>query len=185
MANESKRASLYRMVMPHHVCPYGLKSKWLLERHGFAVEDHPLRTREETEAFKTEHGVATTPQTFIDGKRIGGNDDLRRFFGQRVPGKDDTSYKPVIALFAMTGLMALAASVAIYGTPLTMRAGEWFVAFSMCALAMLKLQDVEGFSTMFLSYDLLARRWVPYGYIYPFAEALAGVLMISGAAMWL
>jgi glutaredoxin len=185
MVQETKRAALYRMVMPEHVCPYGLKSKWLLERHGYAVEDHWLRTRAETDAFKAEHRVETTPQTFIDGRRIGGNDDLRRFFGQHVPGKDDTSYTPVIALFAMTALMALAASFAVYGTPLTVRAGEWFIAFSMCALAMVKLQDVEAFSTMFLNYDLLARRWVPYGYIYPFAEALAGVLMVSGAAMWL
>jgi hypothetical protein len=28
-------------------------------------------------------------------------------------------------------------------------------------LAIQKLQDVESFSTMFLHYDLLARRWVP------------------------
>ena len=185
MAPEAKRAILYRMVMPDHVCPYGLKSKWLLERHGHQVEDHWLRTRADTDAFKAEPGVATTPQTFIDGTRIGGNDDLRRFFGQHVLGKDDTSYTPVIALFAVTALMALAASAAVYGTPLTVRAGEWFVAFSMCVLALLKLQDVETFSSMFLNYDLLARRWVPYGYLYPFAEALAGVLMISGAAMWL
>ena len=185
MTNQSKRATLYRMVMPEHVCPYGLKSKWLLERHGYQVDDHWLRTRAETDAFKADHHVETTPQTFIGGRRIGGNDDLRRFFGQPVPGNDETSYRPVIALFAMTALMALAASFAVYGAPLTTRAGEWFVAFSMCALAMLKLQDVESFSTMFLNYDLLARRWVPYGYIYPFAEGLAGVLMIAGAAMWL
>lgn len=31
---------------------------------------------------------------------------------------------------------------------------------------------------MFLDYDLLAKRWVPYAYLYPFAEGLAGVLMI-------
>jgi hypothetical protein len=31
----------------------------------------------------------------------------------------------------------------------------------MAILAMLKLQDVEKFSTMFVGYDLLARRWVP------------------------
>jgi hypothetical protein len=55
----------------------------------------------------------------------------------------------------------------------------------MCALAMLKLQNVESFATMFLGYDLLARRWVPYSYIYPVAEALAGVLMIAGALNWL
>jgi hypothetical protein len=60
-------------------------------------------------------------------------------------------------------------------------AGEWFISLSMCVLALLKLQDVEKFSTMFLNYDLLARRWVPYAYIYPFAEGVAGVLMTAHA----
>jgi glutaredoxin len=183
-ANRPK-AELYRMVMPGHVCPYGLKSKWQLERHGYAVDDHWLRTKEETEAFKAEHQVKTTPQTFIDGKRIGGNDDLARFFGAHVPGKDETSYKPVVAVFAMTALMALATSTAAFGTPFTTRAVMWFVSLSMCVLAILKLQDVERFSTMFLNYDLLAKRWVPYAYLYPFGEALAGVLMTAGVLDWL
>lgn len=185
MAQDAKRAALYRMVMPGHVCPYGVKSKWLLERSGYAVDDHWLRTRAETDAFKAEHGVATTPQTFVDGKRIGGHDDLRRFLGKYVPEAGSTSYVPVIAVFVMAGLMAMAASYAVAGTPFTLRAGEWFIAFSMCLLAMLKLQDVEKFSTMFLNYDLLAARWVPYAYIYPFAEGLAGVLMVAGALHWL
>jgi hypothetical protein len=55
----------------------------------------------------------------------------------------------------------------------------------MALRALLKLQDVERFSSMFLGYDHLARRWVPYSYIYPFAEALAGVLMLAGALRWL
>ena len=38
---------------------------------------------------------------------------------------------------------------------------------------------------MFLNYDLLAKRWVPYATIYPFAEGLAGILMISGALNWI
>jgi hypothetical protein len=84
----------------------------------------------------------------------------------------------------MTALMALAADFAAGGT-VTWRALQWFIAFSMCALAMLKLQDVEKFSTMFLNYDLLARRWVRYGYVYPFAEGLAGVLMAAGLLTWL
>lgn len=70
------------------------------------------------------------------------------------------------------------------GAALTVRTGEWFIAFSMCVLAMLKLQDVEKFSSMFVNYDLLARRWVPYSYFYPFLEGLAGVLMIAGALTW-
>jgi hypothetical protein len=62
---------------------------------------------------------------------------------------------------------------------------EWFIGFSMIVLALLKLQNVETFATMFLNYDLLAKRWVPYSYIYPFAEGLAGVLMVAGALTWL
>ena len=181
----TRKATLYRMVMPTHTCPYGLKAKDLLRRQGYAVEDHWLRTREETDAFKAEHGVKTTPQIFVGGERVGGYDDLRRFFGKRVADPKATSYRPVIALFVMTALMALAASQAVYATPFTLRAVEWFVAFSMAVLALLKLQNVESFATMFLNYDLLAKRWVPYSYVYPFAEGLAGVLMIAGVLTWL
>ncbi len=182
MANiANKQADLYRMVMPDHVCPYGVKAKYLLKRKGFVVNDHHLKTRAETDSFKAKWGVKTTPQAFIDGQRIGGHDDLRRHFGLKVADPAATSYRPVIALFVMTALMALAASQAVFGSPFTMRAAEWFIGFSMCVLAMLKLQDVEKFSTMFLNYDLLARRWVPYSYIYPFAEGLAGVLMTAHA----
>jgi glutaredoxin len=173
------------MVMEKHVCPYGLKAKDLLEREGFQVDDHWLTTREETDRFKAEQGVKTTPQTFIGGERIGGYDDLRRHLGKSVADPKATSYTPVVAVFAMTALMALAASYAAFGTPLTLRAGEWFIAFSMCVLAILKLQDVESFSSMFLGYDLLARRWVRYAYAYPFCEALAGILMVAGALKWL
>ncbi|MCC2981275.1 MauE/DoxX family redox-associated membrane protein [Sphingomonas sp. IC4-52] len=184
-SGKGKTAILYRMVLPDHLCPSGLKSKWRLQRHGYRVDDRPLRTRAETDAFKAEHGVATTPQTFIDGKRIGGNDDLARFLGKHIATPGETSYRPVVAVFAITALMALAASTAAFGTPLTEHAAMWFISLSMCVLALLKLQDVERFSTMFLNYDLLARRWVPYAYIYPFGEALAGVLMTAGVAEWI
>jgi glutaredoxin len=181
----ARTAVLYRMVMPNHICPYGLKARDLLKRSGYQVEDLHLTTREETDAFKAEHGVPTTPQVFIGGKRIGGYDDLRRHLGKRVSDPKAASYRPVIALFAMTALTAMAASFAVTGSILTVRAVEWFIGFSMVVLALLKLQNVETFATMFLNYDLLAKRWVPYSYIYPFAEGFAGILMVSGALTWL
>jgi glutaredoxin len=181
----SRSATLYRMVMDDHVCPYGLKAKDLLRREGYDVDDHWLTSRDATEAFKTEHRVKTTPQVFIEGKRIGGYDDLRRHLGKKVADPNAKTYKPVIAVFGSTALMAAAAGYAVTGEVLTLRAAEWFIGFSMVVLALLKLQNVETFSSMFLNYDLLARRWVPYSYIYPFAEALAGILMIAGALNWL
>ena len=176
----SKTASLHRMVMEKHICPYGQKAKWLLERNGYTVDDHWLRTREETDRFKAEHDVATTPQVFIAGKRIGGYDDLRRFFGEHVPEKGETSYRPVIAIFATSFLMAVAVSVLALGTIAPLSVIEWFIAIAMCLLGVQKLQDVESFSTMFLNYDLAAQRWVPYGYLYPFLETGAGILMLAG-----
>jgi glutaredoxin len=176
----ARRATLYRMVMPAHTCPFGLKALDLLRRRGFEVDDRALTTREQVDAFKAEHGVATTPQTFIDGVRIGGYDDLRRHFGLAVRDPKATTYRPVVAVFAMTALMALAASESAFGTPLTLRSLEWFIGQSMFVLALLKLQEVERLSSMFLGYDLLAKRWLRYAYLYPFAEATAGVLMVAG-----
>ena len=180
---DHKQADLYRMVMDQHVCPFGLKARDLLEREGFALKDHPLTSKAQTEVFKAEHGVKTTPQIFIEGRRIGGYDALQRYLGKPVADKDAYTYRSVIAVFAVAALMALAASWAAFGDLLTVRAAEWFIAFSMCILAILKLQDLESFTNTFLGYDLLAQRVVRYAYAYPFGEALAGILMIAGALM--
>lgn len=182
---QAQKAVLYRMVMEDHLCPFGLKSKDLLRRKGYAVEDHHLETREEVDAFQDKHQVDTTPQTFIGGERIGGYQALRRHFGLPVKDEDETTYQPVIAIFSVAALMSLAVSWAAFGGILTVRAFEWFIAISMCLLAIMKLRDLEGFSNMFLGYDLLARKYVPYAYVYPFGEALAGILMIAGALIWI
>ena len=179
-------AQLYRMVMTDHTCPYGLKSKDLLERQGFEVDDRHLTTRKETDAFMDKHGVQTTPQTFIGGARVGGYEDLRIHLGLEKPAgeRSDTSYQPILAIFAVAFLMALGLSWYSFESIFTVRAIEWFISISMCFLAVQKLQDIESFSTMFLNYDLLAQRWIPYGKVYPFGEALAGILMTAGALNW-
>ncbi|MDB4229899.1 glutaredoxin [Paracoccaceae bacterium] len=185
MAKNTKIATLHRMVMPDHMCPHGLKSKDLLERQGFLVEDHHLTTRAEIDAFKSEHEVKSTPQTFINQKRIGGFDDLNTYFGKVLAPKDATTYKPVIALFLVAALMAIGITWLTLQTVFAERTVEWFVSISMVLLGLQKLQDVERFATMFLNYDLLAQRWIRYGYVYPFVETGAGLLMMVGVMTWL
>jgi glutaredoxin len=181
----SQKATIYRMVMKEHICPFGLKARDLLRREGFDIDDHWLRTREQTDSFMEEQGVDATPQIFIDGTRIGGYDDLRQYLGKPLPDPQAVTYQPVLAVFAIAGLMALAASWSAFDTFVSVQAIQWFIAFSMCMLAMLKLRDLESFSNMFLGYDLLARKVVRYAYVYPFAEAIAGILMIAGSMIWL
>ncbi|WP_299843671.1 glutaredoxin [uncultured Jannaschia sp.] len=181
----SKTAVLYRMVMPEHTCPYGLKSKDLLEREGFEVEDHHLKTRAETDAFMSEQGVKTTPQTFIDGERVGGFDDLEVHFGKKDADPDETSYTPIIALFSVAALLAIAFARVALPSILAWQTLGWFVSISMVLLGLQKLKDIESFSTMFLNYDLLGKRWIRYAYAYPFIETGAGLLMTAMVWNWL
>ena len=174
-----KSAKLYRMHTSEHICPYGLRSKDLLERKGFAIEDHKLESRGETDRFKEKHDVKTTPQTFIEGKRIGGYDDLREYFKMGEAGQTGTTYTPVLAIFALAFLMALAVPYAHSdGFSLT-KIIELFVAFSMTILAIQKLRDLYSFANSFITYDLLAMRNLRYAYVYPFAEAFAGIGMLA------
>ena len=74
-----RNATLYRMKLPTHECPFGLLAKRMLEDAGFNVEDRLLTTREEVEAFKAKHQVATTPLIFIDGRPVGGSEELASY----------------------------------------------------------------------------------------------------------
>ena len=74
---------LYRMKLPEHECPYGLRAKQMLEDAGLDFEDRLLTSREEVDAFKEEHGLSTTPLVFVDGEPIGGSDDLARYLQQQ------------------------------------------------------------------------------------------------------
>ena len=182
--SDTKTAILYRMVMDDHICPFGLKSKALLEAEGYKVDDRHITTREEQEAIKAKYNVKTTPQTFIKDERIGGYDDLKVFFGIDDPDTDKATYTPIIAIFAVCALMATALGLGRSG-PTWIGWLTDFVALSMCVLAIQKLRDLEGFTTGFVNYDVVARRWVPYAYIYPFAEAFAGIAMLTDGYGWI
>jgi glutaredoxin len=75
----AEQATLYRMVLPDHVCPFGVRAKEMLEASGFEVDDRLLTSREAVDRFEEEHGVDTTPQIFIDDERIGGSDALEQY----------------------------------------------------------------------------------------------------------
>jgi glutaredoxin len=173
-------AILYRMHNKQHICPFGLRAKDLLERKGYKVEDHKLTTREQTEKFKKKHEVKTTPQVFINDKRVGGYDKLREYFGMQADGKQGTSYTPVITIFIIALLMSIAINFAMNSPFSPLEIVVNFVAFSMIMLATQKLKDIYSFSQSFITYDILAMRHLRYAYVYPFAEAFAGIGMLAG-----
>jgi hypothetical protein len=154
-------------------------------REGFDLEDHTFKSREEVEAFKKEYHVDTTPQTFINDKRIGGYDELRDYLGLAQEGDSGTTYKPVMAIFGCCFLAAFALMWSAAGGFSFSLLLTGFIGLSMLVLAIQKLQDITAFSNQFITYDLLSMRFVRYAYVYPFAEAYAGIGMLSGVLPWL
>ena len=165
MAIELGDVHLYRMSMPEHECPWGLKAIALLQRRGIAFQDHRLSSQEQVNAFKQRHNVPTTPQIFSGDRRIGGYSELAEVLGEKAESAE-YSYTPVIAVFGTALLMAL-----VLGDSIIQR----FMGISICALAMLKLMDVESFAASFVKYDLITQRWRPWGKLYPGVELLIGL----------
>ena len=155
---------LYRMDLPDHACPWGLRAIRLLQERHIPFEDHPLRSEAEVAAFKAAHGVATTPQLFAGAERIGGYTDLAARLGVR-PEAAEVSYTPVVAVFATAALLDLALAQGISG----------FMGIAICLLAMLKLMDVAAFAASFRKYDLLSQRWPAWARLYPGIELLVGL----------
>lgn len=162
---------VYRMSTSDRECPWGIRAINLLTEKGIEFEDIKLRSRQEVDAFKAQHNVATTPQIFFGEERIGGYSDLAQRL-QVSPEKADYSYTPVIALFSTAGLVTLATSLGMTG----------FMGISLSMLASLKLMDVNAFASSFEKYDLIAKRIKPYGQTYPFIELLVGLGFLSGVA---
>ena len=78
-----RRATLYRMVLPDHVCPYGARAHQLLEHAGFEIDEHILTTRLEVDAFLDAQGLETTPLVIVEGERIGGCKELEAYLAEQ------------------------------------------------------------------------------------------------------
>jgi hypothetical protein len=61
----------------------------------------------------------------------------------------------------------------------------YFMIGFFLTFAGFKLIDLKGFAEGYSTYDLLARKYFAYGYIYPFIELFFGVAMIFTQSTWL
>jgi hypothetical protein len=89
------------------------------------------------------------------------------------------NYMPLIAILVSLFLASLIVASPSFTTKTIMMSfmSGFFVVFSA-----FKLLDLHGFAQGYSTYDLLAKRWYTYGYIYPFMELFFGISM--GMAIW-
>ena len=112
----AKNAKFVRMVTPDHPCQWGIKTKDLLDRYHFPVDDQHLTSMDANRSYKKEQGYEETSQIFIEDQHIGGYKALGSHLGMKHEERSGQSYPPNIAIFFVSLLMALAASYAISGS---------------------------------------------------------------------
>lgn len=96
----------------------------------------------------------------------------------------DRSWKSYIPLIVLVGLVALSASARQVPEG-SWRVQSWmhdFMGLFLMVFSMLKLFDLPGFADGFQMYDLLAKRFRPYAFLYPFLELGLGLAYLSRLA---
>jgi cation transport ATPase len=87
------------------------------------------------------------------------------------------TYKPILLIFAyITGITLLMELKNGFNAMHWMSdfMGAFFLTFSF-----FKMLDLKGFAESYFSYDIIAKRWMGYGYVYAFIELALGVAFIT------
>lgn len=162
-------------------CPYGKKAIELLKSKNIDFEDYVFQDETAEKNFKDKHSVKTTPQIFMNGERVGGFSDLAKKYGEDPKLETENSkksYKPIVAIFSVSILLTIASqSTTIPETEVIMMI---WMGFFLVLLAVQKLMDLSAFQKSFANYDLITKKVPVYGFVYPFAELVAGLGFISG-----
>jgi uncharacterized membrane protein YphA (DoxX/SURF4 family) len=89
------------------------------------------------------------------------------------------TYKPILLIFGYLLVIAVIAArpAAVFNIELAMRVfmSGFFLTFSF-----FKMLDLPGFADSYAMYDIIARRFRNWGYIYAFIELTLGILLAIG-----
>lgn len=92
------------------------------------------------------------------------------------------TYYPLFLIVGLIAVVSFKGAGSLHDWMLHFMAG-FFIVFSF-----FKLLDINGFKDAYSTYDLLAKRWNNYGYVYPFLELGLGLAFLFQfqltAALW-
>ena len=118
---------------------------------------------EETDTMHHEMSIALPPENTAPENIA--PEEKRSFF---------TAYKPILLVFAyllgITVISEVTKSRFNVMTSMNTFMGGFFLIFSF-----FKLLDVKGFAYSYMSYDIIAKKWLGWGFVYPFVELALGL----------
>lgn len=89
------------------------------------------------------------------------------------------TYKPVLLIFSyITGITLLVEW--IQDDFSSMRWMNHFMAGFFLVFSFFKLLNLKGFAESYSMYDIVAKRWKNWGYVYAFAELVLGIAFLTG-----
>ena len=89
------------------------------------------------------------------------------------------TYKPILLIFAyLLGVTSLVEVTT--GTFLWMRWMQHFMAGFFLVFCFFKLLDLRAFADSYASYDIIAKRWKSWGYVYGLIELSLGIAYLTG-----
>jgi copper chaperone CopZ len=89
------------------------------------------------------------------------------------------TYKPILLIFAfITGITLL--NEWVTGDFLWMRWMSNFMAGFFLVFSFFKLLNLKGFAESYSMYDVIAKKWNGWGYVYAFVELALGIAFLTG-----
>jgi cation transport ATPase len=86
-------------------------------------------------------------------------------------------YKPILMVFAyITGITVLVEIIS--GGFSGMRWMQNFMAAFFIVFSFFKMLDLKGFAESYFSYDVIAKKWMGWGYVYAFTELALGIAFL-------
>lgn len=89
------------------------------------------------------------------------------------------TYKPLLLIFGYIFTISFIVSFRNSSLNIDLLMNSFMAGFFL-TFSFFKLLDLEGFAEGYATYDLLAKRWKPYGFIYPFIELFFGASLLIG-----
>jgi copper chaperone CopZ len=85
------------------------------------------------------------------------------------------TYKPVLVLFGIIALVSILVDMTVNGFE-WMNTMRIFMAGFFLSFSFFKFLDLNGFADSYSSYDIIAKRWRAWSYLYAFIELTLGLM---------
>ena len=89
------------------------------------------------------------------------------------------TYKPILLIFAYILGVTILVEV-VNGTFIWTRWMEHFMAGFFLIFSFFKLLNLKGFAESYSMYDIVAKKWKAWGYVYAFTELILGIAFLTG-----